>query len=255
MPMNPRLLRPTVSGFDPRRIAGLVGWFDGSQVAAGDLDTNGNVETWRNLGSGGNATNTTPNNRPTLTTGALNGRSVLTFDGSNDLLTWSAPTLASASLFAVFKNNVPASGLQNQTIFGAGNNASQNGAVVNIIKNDNGASVLSFAVGGFTVGTQRVLYTWLAGGYGAGNGLDYGPNVVSLRWASTGAVATENGAQIATLSAPGSLQPAFFGASRTPDNFLNGYIAEILIYDNQLSAAQASVVERYLGKKWGVTVA
>ena len=36
---------------------------------------------------------------------------------------------------------------------------------------------------------------------------------------------------------------------------LQGWIAEILCYDRALSASDRLKVERYLGKKWGITVA
>jgi hypothetical protein len=34
-----------------------------------------------------------------------------------------------------------------------------------------------------------------------------------------------------------------------------GWIGEILLYDRALSASERLNVERYLGKKWGITVA
>ena len=37
--------------------------------------------------------------------------------------------------------------------------------------------------------------------------------------------------------------------------YWEGDIAEVLLYDDALSTADALVVERYLGTKWGITVA
>jgi hypothetical protein len=52
MPMNPRLLRPTASGFDPRRIAGLALWLDGLNSSSITLNST-TVSQWRDL-SGNN---------------------------------------------------------------------------------------------------------------------------------------------------------------------------------------------------------
>ena len=38
-------------------------------------------------------------------------------------------------------------------------------------------------------------------------------------------------------------------------NYLNGYIAEIICYQRVLSTTERQTVERYLGKKWNLTVA
>jgi hypothetical protein len=38
-------------------------------------------------------------------------------------------------------------------------------------------------------------------------------------------------------------------------SFLDGVIAEMILYQRALSAAERQRVERYLGKKWGITVA
>lgn len=258
MPMNPRLLRPTASGFNPKSIAGLVGWFDASQIVAADLDGNGNVQTWRNLGSGGNATNGTANNRPTPTANGLNGRQVLTFDGQNDRLGWSADTLSSASIFLIHRANVPASGtFATMSVLHSGNNAAQQGLIRNIIKNDNSSSAIRFDVGGTSAGVTRFDYTYLNADYGSGNGINYGPTVLSLLWSPGGMLGRENGVQVGTATTPGSFQPAFFGATNFVAGLehLNGYIAEILIYTPRVSAAQVTAVERYLGRKWGITVA
>ncbi len=44
------------------------------------------------------------------------------------------------------------------------------------------------------------------------------------------------------------------GASENPDGgyFLNGYIAEIIIFDRALKIEERQAVENYLGEKWAV---
>jgi hypothetical protein len=38
-------------------------------------------------------------------------------------------------------------------------------------------------------------------------------------------------------------------------NGLVGYLHEVVVYNSVLSAQQVAAVERYLGNKWGITVA
>lgn len=256
MPLPLHTLRPrTALNLDPRTIDGLVAWFDADQISAADLDVNGNVETWQNLGTGGDATNTITNNRPTPTANGLNGRQVLTFDGSNDRLSWSASSYADASLFVVSSQTVGASGsARNMRVISAGANAGQTGYIRNQVNNNNAASQLDFAVGGFTTGTNRILYTWQTSGYGAGNGPSYGPTVLACLWSSAGMILRQNGVQRGTATTPGSLQPSFIGADAANGNLMTGYVAEILIYTPRISATQVEFVERYLGAKWGITI-
>jgi hypothetical protein len=52
MPMNPRLLRPIATGFNPKSIANLGMWLDAS--SDGSLTLNGNtVSEWRDLSGNG----------------------------------------------------------------------------------------------------------------------------------------------------------------------------------------------------------
>jgi hypothetical protein len=49
MGMNPRLLRPTASGFDPRSIAGLALWLDAANTTSSVELVNGRVASWKNI--------------------------------------------------------------------------------------------------------------------------------------------------------------------------------------------------------------
>jgi hypothetical protein len=72
MGMNTRLLRPTPSGFDPRRIAGNNLWLDFSDNATLTLDGNGLVQQINDKsGAGNNGAQATGANRPAL--GSING--------------------------------------------------------------------------------------------------------------------------------------------------------------------------------------
>lgn len=90
MAMSPRLLRPVASGFDPRRIAGLVQWYDAADQST--MTFNGStVSQWRSKVSNVSVSQATAANQPTLTTAYYNGLSALTFDGGDFLYNASLP--------------------------------------------------------------------------------------------------------------------------------------------------------------------
>ena len=67
MAMNPRLLRPRASGFDPRSISNLQLWFDGADAST-ITTVSGAVSQWNSkAGTGGNATQATASSRPNRT--------------------------------------------------------------------------------------------------------------------------------------------------------------------------------------------
>jgi hypothetical protein len=62
-----------------------------------------------------------------------------------------------------------------------------------------------------------------------------------------------NGASSFTTSASQTMQRIGYYSSTLFQ--WQGWIGEILLYDRALSASDRLKVERYLGKKWGITVA
>ncbi len=96
MPMNPRLLRPRATGFDPKSLAGLVAWFDADDVSTFTLTgaSSNEVSQWRDKSGRGYAVSQgTANNRPRRT-GTLRGRACVDFDGANDFLATTGAGLA-----------------------------------------------------------------------------------------------------------------------------------------------------------------
>jgi hypothetical protein len=76
--MNPRLLRPTLTGFDPRRIAGAFAWYDASQPSKVKLNGS-NVSEWQDIIGGRHLSQATAANQPAYTTAGQNGRNCITF--------------------------------------------------------------------------------------------------------------------------------------------------------------------------------
>jgi hypothetical protein len=246
MGMNGRLLRPRATGFTPRSISGLAAWWDASD-AASITTVSGAVSQWNDKsGNGVHATQTTANNRPVNTSQTLNGRAVMTFDGSNDIMSFTGTARTDETQFVVVRNNMVASAVSTQQILG---DASSGFGVTAVIKNDGSTNSDVFThCGGFSLGTTSARYQFPANN-------PFGPAVVSaIRSSASGGILRTDGVQRATCTTSNSYALARIGGvgSSLP---LNGYIAEIVIYSRALSVADVQRVERYLGTKWGVTVA
>lgn len=242
MGMNPRLLRPRATGFTPKNVSGLAAWWDANAASSLTLDGSGNVSTWADLsGNSVNATQTTANNRPTPTAGALNGKQVLTFDGSNDGLSFTGTARTDETLIIVCKVNYVVDAAQ-QII---GDSAS--GFGLNITLKSFANSPLFAYLGGFTAGTTAIRYNY-------STGVAFGPSVVSLvRSSAAGGQLLTDGTSRGTCTTSNSFAFSRIGVISTTQN-MNGYIAEVCIYSRALSASERQQVERYLGKKWGITV-
>jgi hypothetical protein len=246
MGMNGRLLRPRATGFTPRSISGLAAWWDASD-AASITTVSGRVSQWNDKsGNGVHATQTTANNRPVNTSQTLNGRAVMTFDGSNDIMSFTGTARTDETQFVVVRNNMVASAVSNQQILG---DASSGFGMTAVIKNDGSTNSDVFThCGGFSLGTTSARYQFPANN-------PFGPAVVSaIRSSASGGILRTDGVQRATCTTSNSYALARIGGvgSSLP---LNGYIAEIVIYSRALSVADVQRVERYLGTKWGLPVA
>lgn len=83
MPMNPKLLRPRASGFNPKSLPGFVYQLDASQASTILIQTG--VGEWNDAaGSAIKATQFTANSQPAYQTAAQNGKNAVYFDGTND---------------------------------------------------------------------------------------------------------------------------------------------------------------------------
>ena len=104
MPMNPRLLRPTASGFNPKSISGLQAWYAADVASSITIETG--VQQWSDLsGNGRHLIQNTTNNQPAHNSVSVNGKPTVTFDGTNDRMattaTFSIPL--PTSVFIVFR--------------------------------------------------------------------------------------------------------------------------------------------------------
>ena len=85
MAMNPKLLRPKATGFNPKSISGLVAWFDADDSSTFTLSGTA-VSEWRDKSGNGYAVSQSTGNNQPARTGTVNGRATVEFDGTNDYL-------------------------------------------------------------------------------------------------------------------------------------------------------------------------
>jgi hypothetical protein len=240
MPMNPRLLRPTPTGFDPRRIAGLQLWLDAADASSLTIDTG--VSEWRDKsGRAKHFVQVTGNNQPSATTQTIGGRVALGFDGTNDSLSCSEaiPNTRPMTFFLVQR-------IVTKTSFGMSYTSGSGGSTFEVRQ--------SGSTGGLNV---------VASG---ANNIDNAASdrlgindVIVLSYPASGSMAGfRNGATVPLGTAPANnpgLSGTHFIGQRTDGFFGNVAIGEIIAYNTLLSVAQRLAVQAYLGRKWGITIA
>jgi hypothetical protein len=261
--------------FSPSSVAGLVGWYDASDLATlfqnsdgtGEVAGDDPVGYWGDKsGEGNHALQSVNNNRPLLRTDQWNGKPVADFDGSDDML------LTGVDFDFETTKEV--------TICVVANVASGDGNFV-ALKRNNGDDYLT------GLATDYGLYsgTAMAITFGIGSGSsqsDYADRWATVSEASTPFVAAwrikpstatlsirVNGAEESINAGSGSMQTAGFlsggsglhrafigargwAADNDPTRWHGGKIAEVLIYNASVSDAAMTQIETYLAAKWGL---
>lgn len=240
MAMNGRLLRPRATGFNPRSIANIALWLDANDTSSVTIATG--VQQWADKsGLGKNFTQNTTNSQPTYTA-TLNGKRVISFNGSSHQLNNDTNIINSANvtMFVVGQRNTGNFGGYITSMDSSGSGDVSPAIVINstnlAVRGDNGAIAVGSS-GGFTgpAVMTGVVNNWA-------------PSVfVNGSLVQSQAAGGTNGT-LNTKTAIGTFRIA-------AANYLNGYIAEIICYTRVLSASERQTVQRYLGRKWGLTVA
>jgi hypothetical protein len=281
-PMNPRLLRPLATGFNPRSLSDLAIWFDATDRASlftNDAQTttvaadNDAVAVWRNKAGSVHPVQTVANNRPKWRSSSINSVPALEFDGTNDVLA-SDPAfdLADTKAITVF-------------IVGRGASAAQSAGLCL------GRNNSSFFTSGYgQIGNDGSTNNTIGRFYGIGaNTLNYLARSISHtlttnfidvhRFSVSPAVeeAWVNGvSKTVTNRATGSgnmpvsdwlsqgtgSHKIWLGGGRdslTSGNaatfWVTGVIGEVLLYTRTITTAERTRVQNYLSKKWGIALA
>lgn len=228
---------PLVAGFSPPDIAGLKYWIDASQITG--LANNDPVASWTDLASGIVVSQATASKRPLYKTAQINSLPAVQFDGVDDYLEDTTTTIlngvngATVFLVASFEKN------SNQFFFHKKNsigmqqfsaqfyNYSSGGNYGNYTPTAGSLSQHDFLYDGTQTGNANRLKAWFNG------------SQQTLGFLGTIDATLPNGSGIS------------IGALGTPEAYLNGQIAELLIYDRALTSAEQAVIRAYLQPKWG----
>jgi hypothetical protein len=244
MAMSPTLLRPRATGFNPKSIAGLSLWLDASDDAQFTVDVG--VTTWRDKsGNSRNATQTTGTKQP-IRSNTINGRKVVTFQGVDDTMSVANVSdfnATSQTIIVVSRQTAAA----NQALF---YKASSGGAVNGVIMR-------------YRAGTEVWLFQKNDGvsqSISNQSNTNTNTSVYSLVLTPTTQNGWVNGTQPANGNAVNSTAyddtaAIFIGSRRDIGEYLNGDVCEVLCWPRALSTAERQRCERYLGGKWGITVA
>ena len=212
----------------------------------------GVVEQWNDKsGNGRNAVQATAGNRPAFTSGGLNSRNVITFDGSNDWIACAASVFSSQlaySWFAVARRSTTA------TV----------GTLFSERINSNAAAVQLTAVDTTTIVNR-------AGGPSASAVIEQTESISMPTTAqilgsvqsATAGTAYRNGTATATnaeTKASLTFRPFMLGGQYdsstnlgATQQYWSGYIAEFVITHATLSTLNRQKIEGYLAHKWGLT--
>jgi len=273
-PMSPRLLRPRATGFNPKSIAGIKMWLDASDSSTITLN-GGNVSAWADkTGNATNASQVTAASQPAYNATGQNGRGIIEFD-STEFLTW-AGSMGATALFNYLHN---ATGGTIVMVLRADSTSDPN-AIRYILTNSN-TSTGNTGIGVFLddrAGVSRNNGLVLSvnrgvSGQATSSGLTnnafpsanaFAVLSVALDNANATAasriVARVNGSGITTgntltnTAATGNASTNMFLGNFGGGNSLNA-VAEILFYEGVLATSAMSRIEKYLGTKWGVSVA
>jgi hypothetical protein len=256
MPLSPRTLRPASSGFNPRQISGLALWLDASDSSTLFQNSDGTVSAtatsdpvgyWGDKsGNARHATQATGANRPTVSTTTLNGRRTLGFDGSDDRLDIAALDTTPVTVFSVVRHNSGTTTAA-RTPYAFSDGASylhaqfiQSGAsqMIGLTHNSSRSSFTADKID--VLGASFLLTSSQSSG---GGGLVGRVNGSGLPFT------------VAVQDAGGANRVGCRFRNSANDQFWNGQIAELLVYQSDLTDAQIARVERYLASRWGITLA
>jgi len=256
MAMSPRLLRPRATGFNPKSISGLIGWWDFSDSSTlgptasgtGTVSNNGPIKYVADK-SGKSAALTqsgADSVAPTYLTNAANGLSAAGFDGGDRMTNSFTATLTAETVFVVARmTSLSASNARLFTQSDAGNDFATTGGYYVPFQRD----VSNKAIGGYTDGANRAIV-----------GVTYDQWFVACALHTGSQIQNRiNNGSAATFSHALNKQFTRFGIG---DSLPSGFgvtwrdrIGEVLLFDRAISSAEVNAVARWLGKKWSITVA
>lgn len=233
---------------DPSAVTGIKQHLKADSLSLNDGDK---VATWTDLsGNGNSATQSTEANKPTYKTNIMNGKPALQFGGAAGQDYMSIPNFLTfgnnSTIFAVFQVS---SFDTNDWVFCLWNNSQ---------------AMITTGFYGTAGAEQGKLWSYYM--YDNSRGLYVSMKSTNKAVAGTPAIMTSNvvaATPTINLYLNGNLesnssaaylaqdQQSLIGARNSSAQFLNGYIAEVAVYNTTLSNDNRGLVDRYLGAKYG----
>jgi hypothetical protein len=230
--------------------AGLVLALDAGTLV-GTVANGGSVLTWRDQsGLLNNATAGT--GAPTFISSGIGGKPVVRFDGNNDYLTLPngfSNFTSGISLYVIARPTVLQSGFK---LLALGNGAGQQNIVLGRAGSTSGLQYFTDGAGGTTwfntaaglVANESALLSLVQDG-GAAN------SIVSASVLKNGAVEGGQGVYVPPVTSRGV---NYIGKSYWTEGIFQGDIAEVILYNRKLSAAEQASIYSYLETKYGVNL-
>ena len=216
-------------------------WFDANSLNL--LNGNG-VSTWEDISGNGNNLSQADNmRRPTFTTGTLNGLPVVNFDGTNDYLQRGATSGLGTSAVTCFMVYQRAT-LDAQSFINAGYSGESDkwGIYCNSSNNR--------LISKHKSPTNKVVFY-----NDAGN-----PSFLSSHFSASGTRTYQQGNLMHTNTSPYTaasghnlLRVGVYNANLL-SYYLQGYLAEIVVFNTALNNLERIIVENYLGNKYGFAI-
>ena len=228
----------------PQRSANLITWL---RADAGVTYNSGQVSLWADQsGNGNNAGQATSADQPTLSTGAINGLPALSFNGSSQFLQFGSGFANFSSGASIFVVTNPATLGSYQTWVSFGNSGSN---YLGLEQTSTSGSVSFYTYSGSSSSAVTAASALSASQYQLVESVYNGTNTATIY---NNGVQKGTGSSLLTAPTTPPRTINYVGQFAGSGAYLNGQIAEILVYNTALSSVQRAAVESYIYSKYGI---
>lgn len=227
----------------------VINWYSADSLALADGAA---VSSWTDLSSfGRHAVQATGANQPVFKTNIMNGKPVIRFDGSNDILVASTAYPAAVSYFIVVKFASLANAYTS-LYDSSQNSGTTHGSTTFLIKSSGRSALYANYSSGQQAydGTGAGLYTLAT------------PYIFAGVFQTNGLTSWTNGTLDKDITFTGTLLQNVTGANISigaasffSSRVLNGDMAEFILCDRVLTTAERASMHNYLSVKYGIIVA
>lgn len=247
----PLLLTSSIQ-WTPRRLAGLTLWLRASDLK---LNEGAGVDRWNDRsGNGYDVTQSTAANQPTYRNNVRNGKAVVRFDGVDDRLTRASTDFGGSTSFTVFvvwspdihtTTDYPHIGtilmtaaLSGVFVAGTSNDADATPYEDVFLSTDNVAAGKRFTNASIGGGNWNLLVVTFAAS-------TYAARLNGTAQTLVDSATIDNSVNTTVIGARNSIGSTF-------ENFLDGDIAELGVYNRDLATAEIQQLEAYLNRLYAL---